>query len=366
MRTLYKKTSTGATQIWRKEIEGAKHRTVSGQIDGKQVTSEWTTCTPKNVGKTNEVSAEDQAIAEVEAAYTKKLAQGGYHESLDDIDTAKFFKPMLAKNYDDYTLEFPVYSQSKLDGIRCVAKADGLFTRQGKPIESVPHINRALKSFFDKSPNAILDGELYADRLSDDFNAIISLVKKQKPTAEHFAKTAEMIQYFVYDLPSHPGVFSERSRQLCTDLWYQNQVPGVVMLETDLVEDQEELDRLNAEYLEKGYEGQMVRLDGPYKNGRSADLLKRKEFMDEEFVIVSINEGIGNRSGMAGSITYLLPGGSTFDSGIRGSQEFYRKIYEERDQYVGGQGTVRFFNYTPAGVPRFPVTTALYKGERDL
>lgn len=361
MKTLYKKTSTGATQIWRKEIEGAKHRTVSGQINGKQVTSEWTTCTTKNVGKANEISAEKQAIAEVEAAYTKKLAQGGYHESLDDIHTAKFFKPMLAKNYDDYTLSFPVYSQPKLDGIRCIATADGLWTRQGKPIEAVPHISNALAGFFEECPEAILDGELYADKLSDNFNEIISLVRKQNPSAEHFDKTKEVIKYHVYDYPSVSENFFARITSLPPEF-----SPYIVYVETKLVHDQSMLDQLNAKYIEQGYEGQMVRLNGPYKNGRSADLLKRKEFMDDEFVIISINEGLGNRSGMAGSITYLLSGGTTFDSGIRGSQEFYKKIYEERDQYVSGEGTVRFFNYTPAGVPRFPVTTTLYKGERDL
>jgi len=35
--TIFKKTSTGATQIWYQEIseDGTSYRTVSGQIDGK-------------------------------------------------------------------------------------------------------------------------------------------------------------------------------------------------------------------------------------------------------------------------------------------------------------------------------------------
>ena len=84
--TLYKKTVTGATQIWYIESDGAMYRTISGQIDGKHVTSEFTICLPKNIGKKNETSAEQQCLLEVEALYKKKLAQGNYNTEIEDID----------------------------------------------------------------------------------------------------------------------------------------------------------------------------------------------------------------------------------------------------------------------------------------
>lgn len=365
--TLYKRTSTGAVQVWRREIEGSKYRSISGQKDGAQVTSFWTQALAKNVGRSNEVSAEEQALLECDSAYKKKLAQGGYHESEATIDEAKYFKPMLAKNYDDrpVTNFDMVYSQPKLDGVRCIATADGLWTRQGKPIDACPHISDALAVFFSENPDAILDGELYADKLSEDFNKIISLVRKKNPSAERLAEAAETIQYHIYDYPSVDGKFSARVAQLVL-MELHHSHDAIKFVTTTLVENQEKLDLLNTAYIEQGYEGQMVRLNGPYKNGRSSDLLKRKTFLDSEFEIVSINEGIGNRAGMAGFITYKLDDGREFGSGIRGNFDYYRELLENADKYVGGQGTVRYFNLTPDGVPRFPVTVALYEGERDI
>ena len=55
------------------------------------------------------------------------------------------------------------------------------FTRNGKQIDSIPHILESLKDFFKKNPYAILDGELYNHDLRDNFNKITSLVRKQTP-----------------------------------------------------------------------------------------------------------------------------------------------------------------------------------------
>lgn len=369
LKTLYKKTSTGATQVWKREIDGARYRSISGQIDGAQVESGWTVAKPKNEGKSNATTPEEQAQLECEAAYRLKLAQGGYHESIDDIGTAKFFKPMLAKSYEDRPITADewgkIYSQPKLDGVRCIATSEGLFSRQGKPIDSCPHIVAALAPIFAVDPDAILDGELYADHLFDNFNEIISLVRKQKPTSEHFEKTAAAIVYHVYDLPSHEGPFSQRTSRL---YWLTSMTasPSLQFVSTTLLQDAAHLDELNSQYVTDGYEGQMVRRDGPYKNGRSFDLLKRKSFMDEEFTVVSVNEGDGNRAGMAGFITYELGDGRRFKSGIKGNWQYATQLLVDADKYVGGQGTVRYFQLTPDGIPRFPVTVALYEGERDV
>ena len=365
-RTLYKRTTTGAVQVWHMEIDGDRYRTHSGQLDGKSVASGWTVAQGTNVGRSNERTAYEQAQLEVENQYIKKLAQGGYKEDINDIDVAEFFKPMLAKTYGEVAFDFPVYSQPKLDGIRCIATRQGLFSRQGKPITAVPHIWEALKGAFDYNPNLILDGELYADKLANDFNKIISLVRKANPTPQELVESAETIKYHVYDLPSSTGTFRQRSGELRA-LVANHLGDEIQFVETERVEDQEALDALNGRYVEQNYEGQMVRIaESKYEQKRSKNLLKRKEFKDQEFRIVSINEGVGNRSGMAGYITYELGDGRTFNSGLRGSHDFARQLLIERDLFVGGEGTVRFFALTPDGVPRFPVTTAVYEGSRNL
>lgn len=371
--TLYKKTSTGAVQTWRKERNGNRYRTVSGQLNGAAVTSEWTVVEGRNIGRSNATTPEEQAISEIESQYTKKLAQGGYHKSIDDIDNATFFKPMLADKFDVKHLPTDgrkIFSQPKLDGMRCIATKEGLFSRQGKPILSVPHVEEALIPHFKNDPNLILDGELYSHDLNEDFNQIMHLVKKLKPSAEHLAETKEKIQYHVYDIPSHDGVFSERKEKLdafrTADYNAIRVVHSSPILVTDPQERLDMLNVLNASYLQKGYEGQIIRVDnGPYENKRSRQLLKRKEFKDEEFTIVSITEGTGNRSGMAGRVTYKTNDNKLFDTNITGGFEYYRELLAEADEYVGGQGTVKFFEYTPDGIPRFGVTVALYKDGRD-
>lgn len=367
MPTLYKKTSTGATQIWYREVDGDRYRSISGQIDGKKTASGWTVCEGKNVGRSNETSPEEQAELECAADYTKKLAQGGYHESLEDINTAKFFKPMLAESYDKHFPGFGgsnIHSQPKLDGVRCIATRDGLSTRQGKPIVAVPHIAEALKPYFNDHPDAILDGELYAQDLHDDFNKIISLVRKVNPDPKRVAEAAAVIQYWVYDIPSIEAPFVHRYNGV-------SHLTGlgecIQIVDTTIVPDQQLLDDMMSEYLEEGFEGQIIRVSGAhYENKRSKQLLKRKNFIDQEYKVVEIQEGEGNRAGIAGTVVYELGDGRTFRSGIKGSYEYCDQLLKDKENYVGGEGTVRYFQLTPGGVPRFPVTVALFEDKRDV
>src|SRR5271165_4862698 len=97
---IYKTTNSGATQQWSQEIEGSKYRTISGQVNGKLVTSEWTQCIGTNIGRANERTPEQQAIFEVDANYKKKLEKD-YHKSIDNIEEGShIFQPMLAYEYN--------------------------------------------------------------------------------------------------------------------------------------------------------------------------------------------------------------------------------------------------------------------------
>lgn len=375
---LYKQSTKGATQIWYCESEGAKYRTIAGQQNGKHTISEFTTVTAKNIGKENETSVEQQCLLEVAALYKKKLAQGNYKENIEDIETANYFQPMLAKLYQDYEPSDEmfkgdlVFCQPKLDGVRCIASKDGLFTRQGKPIICVPHIFEALKPLWEKfHPDLILDGELYNHDLKNDFNKIISLVRKTKPTEADLKESANLIQYWLYDayFPPEPkaGFFERSFSNSCLVTRFSISSSIVKIVPTYPVRSKEKLNELHAQCIEDGYEGSMVRIDGhPYENKRVNHLLKKKDFQDAEYPIIRIEEGQGNRSNMAGTIVYRAADGSEFGSGIAGGVELYRELWKDRAEYVGGVGTVKFFQLTPDGVPRFPVTTKLYKNKRDM
>ena len=90
--TLYKQTTTGAVQTWQIIVDGNKYRTVSGQKDGKKVQNKWTVCEPKNVGKANATTGEEQAIKEAVAKHDKKL-ESGYHLNIENIEKKRFYEP---------------------------------------------------------------------------------------------------------------------------------------------------------------------------------------------------------------------------------------------------------------------------------
>jgi DNA ligase-1 len=263
---------------------------------------------------------------------------------------------MLAKKYEDVDFPFPVYTQPKLDGMRCIVRKDGMWSRTGKKIASAPHIYNALKHLFEEDPSLIFDGEIFCDKFKNDFNSIISLAKQTKPTKEDLDKSEASLQYWVYDLPSSELVFSKRNAELKKLLPKHN---SIVMVDTALVNDQEELDAKYQEYLTDGQEGQMIRTDDVYENKRSKFLLKRKEFVDDEFKILEITEGKGNRSGMFGRARLVTSSGIEFEANARGNEQFYIDLLKNKKNYIGEMATVRYQNMTPDGKPRFGVIVGI-------
>lgn len=349
---LYARTNTGAVQTWIIEIFENKYRTHHGQLDGAIQTTEWTVCKGKNIGKANGTSNTDQALKDAKALWKKKK-ESGYFDNINNIDTFTFTEPMLAKQYEDYidVLKYPIYSQPKLDGIRCICKKDGMWSRNGKSIVSAPHVLKDLQPFFEKFPDVILDGELYCDKLFNNFNKICSLVKKTKPTNDDLQESASTIQYWVYDWVSNKN-FSERNKDVDS---YVSNTKTIRRVSTHFVQTTTQLNQLYEKYVEEGYEGQMVRLDKPYENKRSKYLLKRKEFADGEFTIRGIFEGEGNKTSMAGYMTFINHKGIEFRSNIKGDREYLRELWKNKGEYIGKTATVKYFNLTPGDeIPRFP------------
>ena len=358
--TLFARTNTGAVQQWTIETQTNSYRTTFGQVDGKLQTTNWTECYETNSGRSNQRTSEQQAEFEAKALWKKKK-ESGYFESINEVDKPTFVEPMLAKNYEDYkdSIKFPVFSQPKLDGIRCVVTKDGMFTRNGKSIESCPHIFKELQKFFTDQPTLVFDGELYNHDLKHDFNKITSLVKKTKPTIQDIKESSQLVQYWIYDIVDTTKTFKERME------WIESNILGkydisIKTVPTALPATQQELDDLYAAYTERGFEGQMVRLNTKYENKRSKNLLKRKDFQDKEYTILDIIEGEGNKSGMAGAMMFENELGIRFNSNIKGSRDFLKEIWKDKNQLIGEQATVKYFNLTPENkVPRFPYVIAI-------
>ena len=271
-------------------------------------------------------------------------------------------KPMLAHKYNPDKADYPAYIQPKLDGVRCVFTKDGAYSRTGKEFKNVDHIKKTLHSFFCANPSVILDGELYNHGLKDDFEKIISLVRKTKPTEEHREQAAELIQYHIYDVAnfSH-AIYSTRVLILSSMLKYNHIIQPV---ETKVVLDYDEAVKQHNKYLKLGYEGSIYRsMDGKYKNTRSWDLMKFKDFEDSEATIVGYEAGKGKRTGTIGKfimqddegVEFGCPPGKGYD---------YKDLAGMLDNihdYIGQRATFTYFQRTQAGSYRHP----LYKCIRN-
>ena len=344
---LYKYTSKGQAQQWQIVTMGDAFYTIEGIVGGKLTQSLPTYCIAKNVGKKNETSAEDQAEKEAAAKYKKKK-DSGYNEVL--TTEKNFFEPMLAEKFEDRKdLLFTVrtFVQPKLDGLRADSFANTLMSRNGKPFLSCPHLYQ----------NKVrLDGELYNHQLKDDFNKIVSLCRKGKPTKADIEDAAHMVEFWAYDFPEHKGVFSERYKALRA--WINlNPNKKIKVVPTFEVFSQEDIDKYHARFLEEGFEGTIVRLDlGEYENKRSKQLLKYKNFVDTEFEIVGYEEGEGGRTGTIGKfiMKHDTKDGVTFKSNVKGNFDYLKQVWKNRDSYIGKTATVKHFKRTPDDIPRFP------------
>lgn len=373
---LYARDTSGGVRTWRIETDGSRYRTLSGLQDGKQAESGWTQCETKNPDKKNERLPDAQCQFEVEAAYTKKLKMG-YFEDVADIDTGNTVFPMLALPYKDLKkgLDWEgtnYFAQRKFDGIRNLARANGNFSRTGEVTATFPAITAVMQEIVREYPGLVLDGELYNHDLADDLPKINSLVRKKDPSAEDIQKAQGLLQYHVYDLylESEPNMPYVDRLEILNDIFegYGFGHPSFAWVETFKVGNQAQLDKLYGQWRREGYEGQIIRSgSGIYQiDKRPKDLVKRKERIDAEFVVEDIIEGNGNWAGAAKSVIYRNPkkDGDTFSTGLAGEFDYAAQVLREKAKYIGGDGTVEFFKYSPYGVPIQGVTKLLHGGKR--
>ena len=270
------------------------------------------------------------------------------------------FEPTLAHPRNEGRVSFTennYYVQPKLDGIRCYITKYGMFTRNHKVIVSCPHIQEDLKEFFNVyGSDVILDGELYNHSLKNDFEKIVSLVRKSKPTEETLAETKAKVQFHNYDCYciSHPkAIFTDRYEFLERFTWGIHD--SIRAVQTVKVESMEEVNIINKQNLDAGYEGSMLRTDKSYDQKRSWNLQKVKSFKDEEATIIGYVEGKGKLLGKLGKFLMELADGTVFGCPPSSANfEERTTMWENRESYIGKEATYIYFEKTKRGVPRFP------------
>jgi len=342
------------------EQQGCKYRTISGLIDGEQVTTEWTVAKEKNVGRSNATTCEEQASKEIENKY-KKQRKTGYFDSIDNVDTVQYVEPMLAKLYRDYAdkIDFSKecwVAQCKFNGMRCVATKDGLFTRKGERYMTCKHIENSLKPFFDKYPNAVLDGELFNEEYRQQLNQISKLIRKTVHISQDdLNKCEELVKYYIYD-----GYGFDDYNKYSPYIYRKNTIDSklssynyIELVDSHQIESNLFLDKIYSLYVDAGHEGIILRkCDSPYENKRSKYLLKVKPEDDDEGIIVKIIEGEGNWSGSGKTMT-LLWNNQEFDATFKGSYEQAVQFLKDKDKWIGKTVTFLYNGFTGLGTPNY-------------
>ena len=276
---------------------------------------------------------------------------------------------MLAHKYSEqgHKIKFPALVQPKLDGHRCTSQLDdinevSLWSRTRKPITSVPHIQRAIEKFFPIIQHTFgdiiinrFDGELYNHDYHKDFEELSSVIRSEKSIDEN-----QIMQYHIYDIP-YPTMTNKERNELLQSLKPKFEGTPLHIVETLIVNDEDELMLAFDHFIAQGYEGCIVRnMDGKYVNKRSYDLQKVKEFDDDEFEIIGVNTGKGKMSDKAIFLCDIpaLHGKTddpTFEAKMKGKLDDLKQYVDNPSLAIGRMLTVQYQGYTKYGKPRFPV-----------
>ena len=274
---------------------------------------------------------------------------------------------MLAYPVSDKPIDYtkPTFIQPKLDGVRCLIQAEftnvfkdlkvKAYSRTGKEWKNINHILESLVPFFNKYPDVILDGELYNHVLRDDFEKIISLVRKQKPTREDMSEARQLVQFHCYDIVDETLPFSQRNDFILKAVYnnydYVKVLPCITVHSHDNAIIQHKIN------LKAGFEGSILRSDNKYQCKRSHALRKFKDFSDAEATIVGYLDGKGKRTGTLGK--FIMQDDNGVEFGCPPGKGYNYKqlatILENIGDYIGQRATFTFFERTKAGSYRHPL-----------
>ena len=290
-------------------------------------------------------------------------------------------KPMLAKTYEKRYARVAGFVQPKLDGVRLIWTGSEALSRSGKPILGLPALTRSLHENYRGFP---LDGELYVHGQS--FQSFLGDIRQN--TDKLGVQENTNVGYHIYDLPIAGMPFEKRHAMLVSSVQpsARLQVVPTAWVDTRKGHSGEFLERnLNVAFTSLGYEGTMWRNPlGMYEYGkRSSDLLKIKAFKEQEYIVVGVSEKLSYDKipvpeGTPGSKRYAdgssykdenpmlmgtlgalicAIGNDTFQVGT-GFDDLTRDAMW-RNPPIGKTVTVKFFEFTDDGKPRFPVFKAI-------
>lgn len=366
------------TQVW-----------VETGIEGGKITRNAPTyiSEPLNKGKTNERNVLQNALVYARSQWLKRKEKGGSESKAQQSavsNTNVMFFPMLAKAYKDGEkhLQFPLYVQPKLDGVRCLVylqkKNGGLknvvaYTRTKKPFPSIDYIKKILYPYLnalydeEKHQSIYFDGELYkhGKKLQD-------ISGDSRNEAANVANSnTNRNEYHIYDCfyPLELNMtFAKRLEQLQAFYAAIDDEDSIVLkkVPTYLVNTLIDASKKYTQFTKLGYEGAILRNSGgPYlansqKTGaflRSKDLVKMKPKFADEFEVVGYTEGSKGKD--KGAILWVCEttDGDQFnvtpkDITYADRYELFQDAEENfEEKYKGRMITVEYEDLSKTGVP---------------
>jgi len=226
------------------------------------------------------------------------------------------------------------------------------YSRTGKVWKNIEHILEELAPWFKNNQKIVLDGELYNHDLRNDFEQIISIVRRQTPDDIDMLNSREMVQFHCYDIIHEDNdTFESRNSFIKNCLPESYCVKHVETLQTD----EAQANFIHTKNLEKGYEGSIVRTNDVYQCKRSHSLRKFKDFHDTEALLVDWVEGKGKRVGTIGKFMAMDKDKNIFGMPVMDKFKYLQDNFEEMKTWVGKVATFTYFERTKAGSYRHPL-----------
>jgi len=262
--------------------------------------------------------------------------------------------PMLASKWKDIKKKvvYPVAVQPKLNGVRCLAQyntetSEVILSSRGGITYNIFHIKKQLEDYFAINQNLILDGELYIH--GKPLQVISGEVRKEKDCSPD-------IEFHVYDVLDTKASQGQRLNDLRIHtlvLKTQFKATHIKPVGHYMADDESEVKLYHDDYVSQGYEGAIIRqLEGKYEvSFRSNNLIKVKEFEDEEFELIGCT--IDPNKTVANSFVFILKNNiddQIFSARPSGTAKQKETWYQNRD-WIGKKATVRFQERSTGGLP---------------
>ena len=329
---LYKPTKTGAIQICDISVSGAVVSTTFGQLDGKLQTS-TDTCSPKNTGRSNEKTAEQQAILEAQSKFAKKV-KSGYSQELTSTPTVQL--PQKVKTYQDnkHLVSYPCYATPKYNGLNGTYwllpdKTLKLTSRGGDELPPIPHLEPTILKMMEHFKTTCINGELYIS--GESLQNITSAVKKPK-------ELSKSLVFIPFELPLVSAPYKDKVALLI------KYIPIVHITREEMLEE------FYAVTVGAGYEGIVIyNTDSIYQfNQRSSTVLKYKPVADAEYKILSYTT---DRNGHP-VFTCETHDGKQFKVKPKGTDEERKQIITNFDsQYKNNYYKIEYEMLSDSGIP---------------